>query len=246
MKLTFVGCGDAFGSGGRFNTCFHVETAATRFLIDCGASSLVALKRLGIDRNAIDTILITHFHADHCGGIPFFILDAQFASRTRLLTIAGPAGLRDWYGRALETAFEGSSRARRKFEVVLVALETGVPWDSYGVEVRAALARHGQPEGSFHAYRIAVDGKVIAYTGDGEWTDALIGIGREADLMIAEAYFSEKLVPLHLSYATLVEKLPLICPKRLVLTHMSADMLDRADPIQHERAEDGMVLMLEG
>jgi ribonuclease BN (tRNA processing enzyme) len=58
MKLTFVGCGDAFGSGGRFNTCFHVETAATRFLIDCGASSLVALKRLGIDRNAIDTILI--------------------------------------------------------------------------------------------------------------------------------------------------------------------------------------------
>ena len=246
MKLTFVGCGDAFGSGGRFNTCFHVETAATRFLIDCGASSLVALKRLGIDRNAIDTILITHFHADHCGGIPFFILDAQFASRTRLLTIAGPAGLRDWYGRALETGHARLELDQHDLKLPARAGRAFKCWDSYGVEVRAALARHGQPEGSFHAYRIAVDGKVIAYTGDGEWTDALIGIGREADLMIAEAYFSEKLVPLHLSYATLVEKLPLICPKRLVLTHMSADMLDRADPIQHERAEDGMVLMLEG
>jgi ribonuclease BN (tRNA processing enzyme) len=246
MMLTFVGCGDAFGSGGRFNTCFHVETAATRFLIDCGATSLVALKRLGVDRNAIDTILITHFHADHCGGIPFFILDAQFAGRTRPLTIAGPAGLSDWYGRALETAFQGSSVVRRKFEVALVELEPGVLWHGQGVEVQPALARHGQPEKSFYTYRIAVDAKVIAYTGDGEWTDALIGIGREADLMIAEAYFYDKLVPLHLSYATLVEKLPLIRPKRVVLTHMSDDMLGRADPMQHERAEDGMVLMLEG
>jgi len=72
MKVTFVGCGDAFGSGGRLNTCFHVEGEATSFLIDCGASSLVSMKKLGIDRNAIDTILITHFHADHFGGIPFF------------------------------------------------------------------------------------------------------------------------------------------------------------------------------
>ena len=48
MRLTFVGCGDAFGSGGRFNTCFHVEAANTRFLIDCGASSLIAVKALGI------------------------------------------------------------------------------------------------------------------------------------------------------------------------------------------------------
>lgn len=78
MKLTFVGCGDAFGSGGRFNTCFHIAATKTNFLIDCGASSLIAMKRFGIDRNAIDTILITHFHGDHFGGLPYFVLDAQF------------------------------------------------------------------------------------------------------------------------------------------------------------------------
>ena len=92
MQLQFVGSGDAFGSGGRFNTCFHVVGAETNFLIDCGASSLIAMNRLGIDRNGIDLILLTHFHADHSGGVPFFILDAQFpARRTR------PRGHFDYY-----------------------------------------------------------------------------------------------------------------------------------------------------
>src|SRR6266481_1503687 len=67
MHLQFVGSGDAFGSGGRFNTCFHVVAEELNFLIDCGASSLVAMKRLGIDRNAIDLIVLTHYHAGLCG-----------------------------------------------------------------------------------------------------------------------------------------------------------------------------------
>jgi len=46
MQLQFVGCADALGSGGRINTCFHVMGARVNFLIDCGASSLPALKRL--------------------------------------------------------------------------------------------------------------------------------------------------------------------------------------------------------
>ena len=45
MKLTVLGCGDAFGSGGRLQTCYHVETAATRFLIDCGATALIGFNK---------------------------------------------------------------------------------------------------------------------------------------------------------------------------------------------------------
>ena len=39
VTVTFVGCGDAFGSGGRFNTCIMVDGADIRFTIDFGASS---------------------------------------------------------------------------------------------------------------------------------------------------------------------------------------------------------------
>ena len=49
VAVRFLGSGDAFGSGGRFQTCIHVRSATMGFLIDCGASSLVAMKRFGVD-----------------------------------------------------------------------------------------------------------------------------------------------------------------------------------------------------
>jgi ribonuclease BN (tRNA processing enzyme) len=243
MHITFVGCGDAFGSGGRLNTCFHVRAARTSFLIDCGASSLIGMNRFGIDRNAIDTILVTHFHADHFGGIPFFMLDAQFKTkRSRPLTIAGPPGLRDWYPRAMDTAFAGSSRTHQKFELNLVELESAERRSLGDITVRPARVRHAPSEGPFFAYRIEVDGKIIAFSGDTEWVENLVEIGREADLLISECYSFEKKVPFHLDYATLTENLPRIKPKRLILTHLSATALARADAIRYEIAEDGMTV----
>ena len=83
MRLTIVGSGDAFGSGGRFNTCFWLETAKGTLLVDCGASSLVALKARGLDHARIDGIILSHLHGDHFGGLPFLLLDAQFPQPAR-------------------------------------------------------------------------------------------------------------------------------------------------------------------
>lgn len=243
MRVQFVGSGDAFGSGGRFNTCFHVVGGRAVFLIDCGASSLIAMQRLGIDRNAVDLILLTHFHADHCGGVPFFLLDGQFVShRMRPLTIAGPSPLKEWFPRLMDAAFAGSSRVTRKFEVSLVELAPDVLWRFRDVEVLPAIVRHGTPMESFYGYRVTTYGKMLAYSGDTEWTDSLIGLGRDADLFVSEAYVYDKPVPFHLSYRQLVEKLPLVHPKRLMLTHMSADMLGRRASVGHETAEDGLIV----
>jgi hypothetical protein len=63
MRLQFLGCGDAFGSGGGFNTCFHVTTGVTQFLVDCGAS-MIAIRRFGVEPNAIETI----FGSPRCTG----------------------------------------------------------------------------------------------------------------------------------------------------------------------------------
>ena len=91
VRVTFVGSGDSFGSGGRFNTCILVDAPGIRFCIDFGASSLIALERLDVPHNTIDTILLSHLHGDHCGGIPFLLVDAMLAAkRNRPLTIAGP------------------------------------------------------------------------------------------------------------------------------------------------------------
>ena len=84
--------------------------------------------------------------------------------------------------------------------------------------------------GPFLGYRIETEGRIIAYTADTEWTETLIPLGRAADLFIAEAYTYDRPVKNHLSLKTLEARLGDIKPKRLILTHMSDDMLGRLAP----------------
>ena len=244
MRLQFVGCGDAFGSGGRFNTCFHVRGDGVNFLIDCGASSLPALKRLGIISDTIDLVLITHFHGDHFAGLPFLLLDAQFCRRTRPLVIAGPQGIETRLPQAMEALFENSSKTTPKFDLSIVALKPEETRSFGAVNVTPFAVVHGESGGPFLGYRIETAGRVIAYSADTEWTETLIPLARGADLFIAEAYHYDKVVKNHLSLATLETHLPEIKPKRLILTHMSDDMLGRLDALKHIAAHDGMIVEL--
>jgi ribonuclease BN (tRNA processing enzyme) len=255
MRLQFLGSGDAFGSGGRLNTCFHVTGGAgetggaggTNFLIDCGASSLVAMKRAGIDRNAIDVILITHFHADHFAGIPFFVLDAQLvAKRARPLLVAGPPGLPGWYARLFAATYPGERTL--PFDLALRELEIGkrndIACGGTALRVTPYPVRHDERAGPCLAYRVEAGGKIVAYSGDTEWVDALADAARGADLFVCECYMAEKIVRAHLSLATLREKLPALGAKRVILTHMSEDMLARLGTLDCETAADGKIVEL--
>ena len=243
MQLRFVGCGDAFGSGGRLNTCFHVSGRQANFLIDCGASALPALKRLEIDRSDIDLILITHFHGDHFAGLPFVLLDAQFSRRTRPLTIAGPQGIESRLREVWAALCAPPSKPRPRCAPE-VADPTPEQSRTFGaVTVTPYPVVHGESGGPFLAYRVEAEGRTLAYSADTEWTEALIPLAHGADLFIAEAYMYEKVVKNHLSLKTLEQHLPAIAAKRLVLTHMSDDMLSRLETLPHMAAEDGMVVV---
>lgn len=243
VRVRFLGSGDAFGSGGRMQTCIYVEAAATRFLFDCGASSLIAMKRFGVDPNGIDAVLVTHLHGDHFGGLPFLILNAQFSRRDRPLTIAGPPGLETRVHEAMEVLFPSSSQTRQRFPLEFVELsgETSVALGSLTVQPFTVVHASGAPA---YAWRSSCDGKVVSYSGDTEWTDALIRAAEGADLFICEAYYFEKQVRYHLDYQTLMAHRADLHCRRLVLTHMNVDMLNRLDSIAGEYAEDGMSIVL--
>ena len=108
-----------------------------------------------------------------------------------------------------------------------------------GITARAFPASH--PSGApALILRLTVGGTVIAYTGDTAWTPAITEASRHADLLIAEAYYWDKPVPHHLRHADLSEHGSEITARRVILTHLSADMLDRQPAC--EMAHDGLMI----
>lgn len=244
LAVTFAGSGDAFGSGGRYQACVHLRAPdSSAVLLDCGATSLTALKACGIDPGGVGTVFVSHLHGDHFGGLPFLILDGQFSRRTSPLTVAGPPGTADRLRQALETSFPGSSGVRRRFDVDVVELAPGGTSTVNGVAVTTREVDH--PSGAPPlAVRLGIGGTEIAYTGDTSWTDALVAVADGADLLIAEAYYYDKAVPYHLRYTDLVAHRARLNSGRIVLTHMSSDMLARAAEgrLAFETAHDGLTI----
>jgi ribonuclease BN (tRNA processing enzyme) len=103
---------------------------------------------------------------------------------------------------------------------------------------------HDDRAGPCLAYRIEVEDRVIAYSGDTSWTEALVSVGSGADLFICECYVRDRPVRAHLSLSELERELPRIGAKRVVLTHMSEDMLARLEGVGYETAADGMTIEL--
>jgi ribonuclease BN (tRNA processing enzyme) len=243
VTVRMLGSGDAFGSDGRFQTCILVSSAAGSVLVDCGASSLIAMKRFGVDPGTIDAVLLSHLHGDHFGGLPFMILDAQFSRRSRPLSIAGPPGVEDRVRAAMEAFFPGSSWTVQRFDLRFMELPAETPANVGPVRVTAYLVDHASGAPAY-ALRVDSGGRVIAYSGDTAWTEALIRVADGADLFICEAYFYDKAVPFHLDYGTLRAHRDALRCRRLLLTHMSADMLARIEALDVEPAEDGLTLLL--
>lgn len=244
VRVTVVGSGDAFGSGGRFQTCIAVaedEAGPPRVLLDCGATSLTAMRQQQLDPNEIDTVLVSHLHGDHFGGLPFLVLDGQFRRRARDLTVVGPVGTRARLEQALETLYPGSSRVRRRFDIHVVehvdrrALELG------SLLVTPFEVRHasGAP-----AYALRVDGPTssVAYSGDTEWTDALVEAAEDVELFLCEGY-SPAPVRWHLDLDTLARHRDQFTCRQLVLVHLSPTAL-ASDLASWDVAHDGLQIDL--
>jgi ribonuclease BN (tRNA processing enzyme) len=244
MRLTVVGSGDAFGSGGRSNTCFWLETAKGTFVVDFGASALPALKARRLDPNAIDTIVLSHLHGDHFGGLPFLLLDYQFlARRDRPLTIAGPPGTRARLDAALEVFFPKAGRSKWRFPWSVEEIAVGVASEVLGHSLLTTEVIH-QSDAPSTALRLSDGEKTFAYSGDTEWTDALLPIAAEADLFVCECYAYAGRMTGHLSWEILKPRLADLNARRTMLTHMNPTVLARLDEIKAAGvliAADGLV-----
>jgi len=246
VALRFVGSGDAFGSGGRLQTCMHLSGLSggeDAVLIDCGTSALIGMRRDGIDPGEVSAVLLSHLHVDHFGGVPFLILDAQFSRRTRPLLVAGPPGVRERVEATMELFFPGSLAVQRRFRVEFVELAPRASMRVGPALVTAFPVVHpsGAPP---HALRVEYGGRIVAYSGDTEWTENLVEAARGADLFVCEAYTIDRPVKFHLDYRTVEAQAERLGAKRIILTHMGREMLARSGEARFECAHDGLVVTL--
>ncbi len=245
MRLTILGSGDAFGSGGRLNTCFWLETARGTLLVDCGASAMPALKKCALEPNRVNAIVLSHLHGDHFGGLPFLLLDAQFLSRReKPLLIAGPPGTRARLDALLEVFFPQLSGSIWRFRWEVIEVMPGVASNVLGHSLITAEVIHqsGSPS---TALRLNDGEKIFAYSGDTEWTDALLPIAADSDLFVCECYSFVGNITGHMTWEILMAKLPTLGAKRIMVTHMNPSVLKRLDDLTAAGvlvAEDGMTL----
>lgn len=242
IKIRIIGSGDAFGSGGRLNTCFYLQSPETNLLIDCGATVLPGLKKQGIDVEQIDAILISHFHGDHYGGIPFLLVEAAVTGRKKRLDIITPKDGKVRIIALLDLLYPGI-KTLEKLDLAFLEYNARAQLQTENFNLTAFPVIHSEAALP-HGLRITIGEKVISYSGDTSWTDELVALSDGADLFICECNFFSTQVKGHMNYLELETKLGALNYKRILLTHADEEMLQELEHIKLDFAHDGMELII--
>jgi ribonuclease BN (tRNA processing enzyme) len=242
MRVHILGCGDAFGSGGRNQSAYLVDAGDKLFLLDCGPIALLAMKRAGFSPKRLDAIFLSHLHGDHFGGIPFFFIEYFYREpRDYPLTIAGPPGTEERV-RQLYGVMYGSGKTSTEIpQVNFVVLDPEQEETVAGIEVFSFRVPHQTHDISL-ALKVAYRGKQILFSGDSQWTDAFIEHAAGVDLFLCECTFLNEQPGAHVNYRTLEANSSRLRCKKLVLTHLGEEMLAHREQLSIPMADDGMVI----
>jgi len=227
-----------------FQAGYLIDANGIRILMEAGPTLLASMKRCGISPAEIDLVLISHLHGDHFGGLAYLILDYMHETpRRRNLTIAGPRGLEQRTWALFRTLYPESDTSRIARKLKFVVLEPGRPARLGRCRIDTIRTPHTKKDISL-ALRIEVGGKTIAFSGDTGWTDHLISLSAGADLFLTECTFFKTRMDTHLSYPQIAANRGRFSARRMILTHLGREVLERLSKIDMEIASDGMTIDL--
>ncbi len=243
-EVIFVGTSDAFGAAGRRQTAILVRTTHGSVLLDCGPTTNTGLADLGIPRDEVDGIIVSHFHGDHFGGIPLLLLGARYEDdRTKPIRIAGPRGIQQRVDTLATAMAHRVDVEHWSYPILYTELEAGVETTVGPVRVRPFPVHHNDDVNP-HGLIIEAEGKRIAFSGDTGWFDELPERVRGVDLFICECNFFDRDYAFHLNYRTLSAHRDRFDCKRMIITHLSEEMAGLRGRCDFETADDGLRIKL--
>ncbi|MDP6977684.1 MAG: MBL fold metallo-hydrolase [Myxococcota bacterium] len=244
IELHFIGTSDAFGAGGRRQSAFLVREPNGTLLVDCGVTTNTGLTAEGVRRNDIDAIAISHFHADHFGGIPLFLLASLYEDQRRNpLQIAGPPGIEQ---RVVDLAAAmGHPIPGRNwtFEIKYVELPAGKTCEVASAQITSFEVFHNK-DVSPHGMQLQFDSRRIVYSGDTGWFDELPEHTQGADVFVCECTYCTAGFEMHLSLEQLEAREKELAAERTILTHLGGDMSRARKEVGYETADDGLRVKL--
>lgn len=230
VDVTVVGSSDAFNAAGRAHSCYLIEPhdeALGPVMVDFGATSLMALRRLGRRPNDIAAFAFTHLHGDHIGGFPFLVIDAMFNEpRSRALEILGPAGVQARLETLLGVTYGDILDRPRPYELSYQELRPGGEATLTGLTVRGFPADHMDPPEQPLCLQFTIPGPdhdhVVAFSGDTRLGEGLEEAADGVDLLIAECSGLTHPIGRHCAWEDWLAFLPQCNAKRVVLSHLGA------------------------
>jgi len=229
-RITFLGTGEAFDAQAA-NTSLLIRTSAKTYLVDCGLTTPHQIWRVNADPNVIDVVYLTHFHADHCFGLPALLLRMKEDGRSKPLPILGQAGVKTFVERLVNLAYPGAYKT------------LGFPVETIEVSPNRTI-RLGAHVLSFHptrhvvtnlGFRLAINDFSFFVSGDGELTDdsraALLG----SRFAVQECYATQGARPMHATFddiraAVQAADTP---PERVFLVHPGRDQRAALEAAAH-------------
>ncbi len=221
MELTFLGSSNAFAAEGRYWSSFLVDG---KYLFDAPPTLLPHLKRLKIPLTQIEVLFLTHHHGDHFMGMPFLLLEYMYMTpRTNDLYIVGPPGVEAWMEDFAERCYPNITRDAG-YRRCYVDARANIDQTAGPVSFRAVPMNHVRESMQAMGYRVSIDGKTVAYTGDTMFCEEIFDLAAGADVLVVDCTYSEGCGPEHMGLDDVRVIRKRIAPgTAMVLTHLDAE-----------------------
>jgi ribonuclease BN (tRNA processing enzyme) len=226
IELTVIGCSSGMPSGDQSTSSYLLEAGGSKYLLDCGDGTASACSRLGIDVNSINSIYISHMHADHCMGLPLLVQMMYLQKRTEPLKIYLPREAEDGFKRLFYMTYLFFEKF--SFEIQFIAIEEGVDYkdDNILIEFHPNSHLHGNKDyimqrtipNRMQCFSMIVrsgDSKLV-YSADIGSIEDIVSIIDDTDLLITEG--------MHIDLDDLPYLLIKTNVRQTLLTHLPADL----------------------